>query len=323
MVVSADNTRMTTPDDLLDPSTLTFGFAAPAHAGAVRAYEAMGVESLWVGGHISSRNPVPETMVALARLSAMAETAVLGTAVVLLPLFPPAIVAKQVADIDRASGGRVVLGIGVGGEYAHEFSACQVPITERGRRTDEAIPLLRRLWSDQPVDHAGPRYPMEGVHLRPPPAQVGGPPIVVAGRKEPAMRRAAQLGDGWMPYLYSARRYRDSVARIREHADAAGRDLDGFGWMLYTFVNVRDDAAQARRELGGFIGGTYQQDFEAMLPRVAVVGTRDEVLDQLTEFVEAGVRHVTFTPCPRDDGDTLVRLLQEEIVPALRARVGS
>jgi probable F420-dependent oxidoreductase len=313
---------MRTPADLLDPSILTSGFAAPSSREGVRAFETLGVESLWVGGHVSTRNPVPETLTALARLSAMADTAVIGTSVVLLPLFPAAIVAKQVADIDRASGGRVVLGIGVGGEYPHEFSACQVPLAERGRRTDEAIPLLRRLWSDEPVDHPGPFYPMENVHLRPPPAQAGGPPIVVAGRKNPAMRRAARLGDGWMPYLYSARRYRDSVARIREHAEEAGRDLAGFGWMLYTFVNVRDDAALARRELAGFIGGTYQQDFEAMLPRVAVVGTRDEVVDQLAEFVDAGVRHVTFTPCPRDDGDTLVRTLQEEVVPALRARVG-
>jgi alkanesulfonate monooxygenase SsuD/methylene tetrahydromethanopterin reductase-like flavin-dependent oxidoreductase (luciferase family) len=308
------------PSDLTDPSVLTFGLSAPPDAAGVRAYEAMGVESLWVGGHVSSLNPVPETLTSLARLSAMSETAVIGTAVVLLPLFPAAIVAKQVSDVDRASGGRVVLGIGVGGEYPHEFSACQVPRSERGARTDESIPLVRRLWSGETVDHDGRFYPMEGVRLQPPPAQPGGPPIIVAGRKEPAMRRAAKLGDGWLPYLYSAPRYRASVARIREHAEEAGRDLAGFGWMLYTFVNVRDDAAQARRELARFIGGTYRQDFEEMLPRVAVVGTRDDVVEQVLEFVDAGVRHVTFTPCPRGDGDTLARVLVDEVVPELRAR---
>jgi len=311
-----------TPADLLDPSVLTFGLPAPPHARGVREYEALGAESLWVGGHVSSLNPVPETLTALARLSAVSEVAVLGTAVVLLPLFPPAIVAKQVSDVDRASDGRVVLGIGVGGEYPHEFSACQVPLAERGARTNESIPLLRRLWSGETVDHDGRFYPMHGVRLQPPPAQPGGPPVIVAGRKEPAMRRAARLGDGWLPYLYSARRYRESVTRIREHAAQAGRDLSNFAWMLYTFVNVRDDAAQARRELAQFIGGTYRQDFEEMLPRVAVVGTRDDVVEQLLEFVDAGVRHVTFTPCPRDDGDNLVRVLVDEVVPELRARAG-
>jgi probable F420-dependent oxidoreductase len=310
-----------TPGDLLDDRRLTFGVMAPGDAESVRRLEAAGVESLWVGGHVSSRSPVPETVVALARLSAMSTRAVIGTSVVLLPLFPPAIVAKQVADVDRATGGRVVLGIGVGGEYPHEFSACQVPLAQRGPRTDEAIPLLRRLWSGDEVDHAGPHYPMEGVRLQPPPAQRGGPPIVVAGRKPPAMRRAARLGDGWMPYLSSPRHYRESVTRIRDHAEEHGRDLAGFGWMLYTFVNVRADAAAARAELAGFIGGLYGQDFDEMLPHVAVVGDRAEVLDRLREFVDAGVRHITFAPCPREDGEHLVREMFEEIVPSLSERV--
>ncbi len=319
--VGHDVTTTRTPSDLLDSSQLTFGFAAPYTREGVQALEAIGVESLWVGGHICSRNPVPETIVSLARLSAMSTTAVIGTSIVLVPLFAPAILAKQVAEIDRASGGRVVLGIGVGGEYSQEFSACQVPMSERGTRTNEALPLLRRLWSGETVDHAGPHYPMQGVVIRPSPAQPGGPPIVVAGRKPVAMRRAAALGDGWMPYLYSPRRYRSSVEQIEEHAAAIGRDLSSFGWMLYTFVNVRGDGPAARRELAGFIGGVYGQDVETLLPHVAVAGTPEEVVEHLADFVDAGVRHVTFTPCPRDDGDTLVRTLHQEIVPALRARV--
>src|SRR5690606_170936 len=111
----------------------------------------------------------------------------------------PAIVAKQVADLDRATGGRVVLGVGVGGEYPAEFRACQVPVSERGRRADEAIRVIRRLWTAETITHGGPFYPMEEVRVHPAPLQPGGPPIVVAGRKEPAMVRAARLGDGWMP----------------------------------------------------------------------------------------------------------------------------
>jgi alkanesulfonate monooxygenase SsuD/methylene tetrahydromethanopterin reductase-like flavin-dependent oxidoreductase (luciferase family) len=107
------------------------------------------------------------------------------------PLYPPAVVAKQVADIDRACGGRVVFGVGVGGEYPQEFRACQIPLAERGRRTDEAILLLRQLWSARQISHDGAFYPVQDVRVHPAPAQPGGPPIVIAGRKEPAMRRAA------------------------------------------------------------------------------------------------------------------------------------
>ena len=77
----------------------------------------------------------------LARLSAVTERVLIGTSILLLPLYPPAIVAKQVADLDRATGGRVVLGIGVGGEYLQEFRACGVPVGERGKRVNEAIPF--------------------------------------------------------------------------------------------------------------------------------------------------------------------------------------
>ena len=150
-------------------------------------------------------------MVGLVRLATLSERVAVGTSILLLPLYPPALVAKQIADLDRATDGRVMLGVGIGGEYAQEFRAVQVPIEERGRRTNEMIPLLRRLWTAEEITHDGRYYPMENVKIHPAPVQPGGPPIIVAGRKEPAMRRAATLGDGWFPYMYSPRRYADSV----------------------------------------------------------------------------------------------------------------
>ena len=89
---------------------------------------------------------------------------------------------------------------------------------------------------------------MADVKIDPAPARPGGPPIVIAGRKEPAMRRAALLGDGWMPYLYSPRRYASSVERIRQIADEAGRDLRLFDWYAFIFVNIDRDGRRARQE---------------------------------------------------------------------------
>ena len=198
------------------PEGLSIGLMAGSDVHRIAELEQLPIDSLWTGGHIASRNPSTEAMMSLARLSAVTQRVKIGTAILLLPLYQPAIVAKQVADLDRATGGRLILGVGVGGEYAQEFRACGVPVEERGQRVDEAIPLLRRLWTAQEITHVGRHYSMTEVKIHPPPAQPGGPPIVVAGRKEAAMRRAALIGDGWMPYLYSPRRYAASVTRILE-----------------------------------------------------------------------------------------------------------
>jgi alkanesulfonate monooxygenase SsuD/methylene tetrahydromethanopterin reductase-like flavin-dependent oxidoreductase (luciferase family) len=244
----------------------------------------------------------------------------IGTSILLLPLYPPAIVAKQVADLDRATGGRLILGVGVGGEYPQEFRACGVPVQERGRRTDEAIPLIRRLWSAEEISHDGPFYPMSQVRIHPAPAQPAGPPIVVAGRKDPAMRRAAGLGDGWMPYLYSSRRYAASVERIRSLAAEAGRDLAGFEWYAFVFVNIDPDGDKAREGAVQTMGGNYNQDFRAMVDHVAAAGTPAEVREKLQAFVDAGARHFIFMPAVgTGDPDAVVHRLFEDVVPALDA----
>jgi probable F420-dependent oxidoreductase len=301
-------------------AAIEVGFMSGADMKRVAQLEALPIDSIWTGGHVASRNPSTEAMMSLARLSAVTERVKLGTSILLLPLYPPAIVAKQVADLDRATGGRLILGIGVGGEYPQEFRACQVPVEQRGRRTDEAIGLLRRLWTAEEITHDGPFYAMEGVKVHPAPTQPGGPPIVVAGRKEPAMKRAALLGDGWMPYLYSARRYAASAQKIRELADRAGRDLDGFGWYAFVFINVDPDGDAARDGAARTMGGNYQQDFRQMVDNVAVAGTPAEVTRKLQAFVDAGARHFIFVPAPGPEGDPdpIVHRLLEEVVPQVR-----
>jgi probable F420-dependent oxidoreductase len=302
-----------------ETTEFSVGFVCQPERSLVETFEALPVDSLWVGGHVASPNPSPEAMVQLARLSALTSRVRVGTSILLLPLYPPAIVAKQVADLDAATGGRVTLGVGVGGEYPQEFRACQIPLSERGSRTDEAIPLLRRLWSGEEQSHAGRYYPMEDVRIHPAPVQPNGPPIIVAGRKKPAMRRAVALGDGWMPYLYSARRYADSVETIRGLADEAARDLTDFEWFAFVFVNVHDDGEKAKEEAAEFLGGTYRQDFRSMLPHIAVAGSPDEAVSGLTEFVRAGATHLVFTPASRTRSREVALRLVDEIIPRVRA----
>jgi alkanesulfonate monooxygenase SsuD/methylene tetrahydromethanopterin reductase-like flavin-dependent oxidoreductase (luciferase family) len=295
------------------------GIVGGGDATAIRKLEGRPIDSLWTGGHIASRNPSPEAMVGLVRLATLTERVTVGTSILLLPLYPPALVAKQIADLDRATGGRVVLGVGVGGEYSQEFSAVQIPVQERGRRTNEMIPLLRRLWTAQDVTHDGRYYPMQDVKIHPPPLQPGGPPIIVAGRKEPAMRRAALLGDGWFPYLYSPRRYANSVTTIRQSAADAGRDLTGFQWCAWVFLNINPNGDTARDEAARTLGGTYNQDFRAMIDSVAAAGTASEVAAKLQSFYDAGARHFIFLAATAgaDQRPVLDRLFAE-VVPALR-----
>jgi probable F420-dependent oxidoreductase len=298
------------------------GFVSGGDMKRAARLEDLPIDSLWTGGHVASRNPSTEALMSLARLSSVTERVKIGTSVLLLPLYPPAIVAKQIADLDRATGGRVVLGVGVGGEYPQEFRACRVPVEERGRRTNEAIGLLRQLWTAEEISHDGPFYAMEHVKVHPAPVQPGGVPIVVAGRKEPAMRRAARLGDGWMPYLYSPRRYAASVETIRRFAVEAGRDLTGFAWYSWVFVNVDPDGDRARDRAARSMGGRYDQDFKSMVDSVAAAGTTEEVTQKLREFVDAGARHFIFMPAG-DDADGIVHRLLDEVVPAVREHATS
>jgi probable F420-dependent oxidoreductase len=296
---------------------LNFGIMTGGPGTDVGALEQYPVESLWVGGHVASANASPEAMVSLAWLAARAERVRVGTSILLLPLYEPAIVAKQIADLDNATGGRVTLGVGIGGEYPGEFRACHVPRAERAPRADEAIPLLRRLWSGEELTHDGRFYAMDDVKIHPSPVQAH-LPIPVAGRQEPAMRRAAELGDGWMPYLYSPRRYASSVETIREVAQREGRDLAGFEWFCFVFVNVRADGDQARREAAEFLGGTYNEgDFDAMIRNIAAAGDVDDVTATLQAFVDAGARHFIFTPASRTDARGILDTLFADVVPRL------
>src|ERR1700753_2702250 len=127
-----------------------------------------GYDSLWVGDHISFAVPVLDPLLQLAQAAMASRRLTLGTSVYLLPLRHPAPVAKQVATLDHLTEGRLVFGVGVGGEFPREYEVCGVPRNERGARLSEGIALLRRFWSGEPVSHAGRFYgPFADVPMQP------------------------------------------------------------------------------------------------------------------------------------------------------------
>jgi alkanesulfonate monooxygenase SsuD/methylene tetrahydromethanopterin reductase-like flavin-dependent oxidoreductase (luciferase family) len=294
------------------------------------AAEQLPIESVWQGGHILPRTGTGEAITRLALLTAWTERVRVGTAILLLPLYQPVVVAKQLADLDAHSGGRLSVGLGVGGEFPVEFEAVGVPIKERGARTTEAMQLMRALWQGEPVTHHGAHFDVDDVTLVPvaPPngktGRPGGPPFLVSGRKEPAMRRAARFGDGWMPYLMSPGAYARSVATITEEAKAVDRDLGAFEWAVFLYCSVRADGDRARRDVRTFLGSAYGDKPDEMLDRIAPSGTPDEVAAKLQAYVDAGVRHFIISPAAPRDTLEIVKLAADEVQPRLRlpAEVG-
>ncbi|MFV2177050.1 LLM class flavin-dependent oxidoreductase [Actinomadura sp. LOL_016] len=305
---------------------ISFGAAAIPEPDRewLAAAERLPLASVWQGGHVLPPGPSGEAITRLALMTAWTERVRVGTAVLQLPLYQPVIAAKQLADLDARSGGRVSVGIGVGGEFREEFEAVGVPVEERGPRTDEAMEVLRALWKGGPARHHGRFFRFGDVELRPvrppgggPGMRSGGPPLLVSGRKRPAMRRAARLGDGWMPYLMSPDAYARSVGAVRDEAAAVGRDLTGFEWMLYLYCSVRRDGDRARDDVAAFLGGAYGDKPGAMLDRIAPAGTPDEVAERFQRYVDAGVRHFVIAPAAHADTLDVVRLAAEEVLPRL------
>jgi len=291
------------------------------------AVEQLPIESVWQGGHLLPPTATGEAITRLALMTAWTERVRVGTSVLLLPLYQPAVVAKQLADLDSRSGGRLTVGVAVGGEFPAEFDAVGVPLSERAARTDESIEILRKLWRGGPVSHQGKFFSFGDVELRPVRVpgsagmRPGGPPVVVAGRKEGAMRRAARLGDGWMPYLVSPAAYARSVGMISR--EAAGRDLSGFEWMMYLYCSVRRDGDQARSDVEQFLGKAYGGKPREMLDKIAPAGTPEEVAARLQAYVDAGVRHFIISPAAHRDTLEIVRLAAQEVLPRLRVPDGA
>src|SRR5262245_56605158 len=124
-------------------------------ADLVSLVDRCGYDSMWVGDHVAFTIAIFDPLMQLAQAAVVSRRLIFGTDVHLLPLRHPTPVAKQVATLDHLTEGRFVFGVGVGGEFPKEYEACGVPLNERGARLGEAIPLLRKLWSGEPVTYEG------------------------------------------------------------------------------------------------------------------------------------------------------------------------
>lgn len=285
-----------------------------------RRSEALGFDYLACGERLASYVPTLHSFVTLAAAAAVTTRIKLLSSVIQLPLYPAALVAKMAATLDVISGGRYNLGVGVGGENPKEFEACGVPPAERGARTNEALQVIHRLFTEPVVHFAGKFNTLSGMGIAPRPLQQPRPPIWVAGRNEAAMRRAARFGDYWLPYMYSPEQLRESLATVERYSRECGRKEAGRPrGAIMAFTTVYPDGEKARRVCTEFLGRAYQQDFTRMIDRYLIVGTPEQCRQRLHEYKAAGAEvMIASISAPPEDTDEMLRRLAEEVIPAVR-----
>ena len=229
-----------------------------AVARLAQAIERIGFDQLDIFDHVVMGYPTPdrdapiyppkmpimEALMTLAYAAAVTERIGLGTEVLVLPQREPVLVAKQLSTLDTLSGGRARLGVGVGWQ-ASEYQALGEDFSNRGRRMDEAIKLIRAYWTQGQVDFQGEFYRAEAMAMEPKPPQGGNLPIWVGGGAAPALQRVGELADGWLaPAIGAPEQAARMIETIRRHAEAAGRDPDRIGLQMMLGMPPRDDAGK-------------------------------------------------------------------------------
>jgi probable F420-dependent oxidoreductase len=280
----------------------------------------LGFDSVWAGDSILAR-PRFEALTTLAAVAARTRRVRLGTAVLLPMLRHPVLLANEVASLDHVSEGRLILGVGIGGNapaVAREFAACGVPIARRVGLFEESLALLRRLWTEPEVTFQGRYFQLQSVRLGLRPLQKSGVPLWVAGRVDNGLRRILHHGDGWLPISSSPEAFKADWDRLQALGQEMGRDARGLHRCLYTTLNVNADVAQSERELRAFIEGYYGIPYEVLARQNGLhAGSADTCAAWLKAFIAAGAQTIVVRFGSSDQTGQL-RRFAEEVLPYIR-----
>jgi len=304
-----------------------------------RRAEDVGFDGVWVFDHLfdappSYRAVFMEPITTLALMIPATRRITVGTGILVLPLRDPVVTAKGMANLDVASQGRVVFGVGVGWDE-REFQACQVPKTTRGRRMDEMLEIITGMWTQEAFSYRGSIFTIPEVKLVPRPAQKPRPPILVAGGTVPrgtskhittsrgydemkSIRRAARLGDGIMT-AYRACPGVDAseLVRTREllmaEARAAGRDpaTVRFAHQDHLYIDMDPTPDRLRAALARFSFNRFEDTAPLYL-----MGHPEQLIPRLQTRIDAGVDEITFGMLSSDPRQ--LDLFMKEVRPHLR-----
>ena len=320
-----------------DPSSAAGrGLTQDSIFAAAELAEELGFSSLWVWDHLQRpgwyRQSWLEPLSILTAVAARTRRIRLGTAVLILPLRTPAILAKTVATMDFLSKGRFILGVGTGAA-AQEFSACGVPVKERGKRTTEYLDIVKRLLTEKKVTYKGEFFEFKDISIEPLPTRC--PDIYYGGgsRVEPvkseikeanrwnphplptAIKRIARFADGWLTRpTTSPQLIRDDWKRISEAAHEIGRDPKEIQITHANYLHLgdtknRDKVLEEQRRL-------YEQISERGWEHcrdVYFVGTLDDILQKIEEYQKSGVKEIVFHPLTAKDLPKQLRHWKQDV----------
>ena len=290
--------------------------------------EELGFDRITTGEHIMDGNPPRPTLLNIPLMAAAAgatRTLQVMTGIVIAPLYHPVMLAKLVTSLDIVAKGRLDFGIGVSGQRGTrvEFDALGIPVQTRGRRTDEMLEVMKRLWTEEHVSHQGRFFNFEDVTLLPKPQQQPYPPIWVAGRSDAAMQRAALHGDGWYPYLFTVRRLKATNDTVRQMATDAGRDLTGFHWGLNQPTAIAEDRAEALATAVAHVGHRYvtpERSAEDIAQALCITGTAEDCIKAIEDRIDAGVRDFMFGFLSADAAGMYrqMEIVAKQVIPYFR-----
>ncbi|HEX3794356.1 MAG TPA: LLM class flavin-dependent oxidoreductase [Acidimicrobiales bacterium] len=244
-----------------------------------RQAEATGADSLWAVDHVFWPHPIHECLTTLAIAASATRRPTLGSCVLQLPLRQPAVVAKQATALQQLSDGRFILGLGVG-SHPGEYKQAGIDYHHRGRLMDEGIAAMQDAWATGTEPDT--RYRQEPVSPR--------VPLWIGGASAAARRRAAAVGDAWVPLFVTADDYGPALDHLRQETVAAGRPIDAVEPAVVVFVHVGRDG-EAHEDGAQWLSDLYGLPPKAF-DRHLVAGSSEACAASLARFVEAGARHI-------------------------------
>jgi alkanesulfonate monooxygenase SsuD/methylene tetrahydromethanopterin reductase-like flavin-dependent oxidoreductase (luciferase family) len=258
-----------------------------------------GVDHLCVGDHVSFFvGAGSDGLIRATSLLAVQDALRVYVGLYLLPLRHPVTVARQLATIAQLAPDRLTLGVGVGGEDRNEIKIVGVDPKTRGRRMDECLQILRLLANGTPVSFDGEFFALDDALILPAPSP--SIPLVVGGRSDAAVSRAARLGDGWLGIWVSPRRYGTVRDQLAQQATETGRDPNRFEHALNVWCGFGTTHEAARELLATQMQNFYQMPFEPF-ERYSPYGTPEDVAEFLRPYIDAGCSSFNVIPCAPDD----------------------
>jgi probable F420-dependent oxidoreductase len=264
-----------------------------------RRAEELGFDGLWtmdaaIGGR-TGHNPAIDGLYALGHVSPVTESVRLGMAVIVLPRRNPLMLARELASLDRLSGGRLTVGVGLGPGRPEEAAPLGFAADRPVRRLTEGVAVMRAAWTQPLATFDGELYRFADVPVEPKPVQRPHPPLWFGARVESALRRAARLGDGWIGAGSTSSDDFVAHARLmREALESAGRDPASFPMAKRVYVAIDDSEARGRESLARVLDPMYRDP--GLTERVAVCGPPERVREELARLGDAGARELLLHP---------------------------